>query len=329
MIQPIQDPLERYLNTRVQNLIHISNGWENEVYAFSIGSKDYILRLYPGEIAVEKSTREFNGMEALRRAGYPVPAVQRHETDLTWFGKPFVIMEKIAGQSLRHVLRAASAERRGALFQRYCRLFVDLHTLDYRPFLSIGAPQYDPDDPTLFLRMKLAEAQQILIDRFRLRDFLPALDWLAAHQGSVPARGWSALHLDYHDDNLLLTPDDRLYVIDWTNIEVGDYRYDLAWTVLLHSTYGHPQMRDVILREYERQRGAAVEQIAYFEVMAAVRRLFTIVVSLGAGGEQLGMRPEAAALIQQHAGHITAVYDVFKDRCELRIPAVERLIESL
>ena len=58
-------------NTRIFNLTRISDGWENDVYSFTMYYKegtrqtheDLILRIYPGDDATEKSAHEFETMK--------------------------------------------------------------------------------------------------------------------------------------------------------------------------------------------------------------------------------------------------------------------------
>ncbi len=45
------------------------------------------------------------------------------------------------------------------------------------------------------------------------------------------------VHWDYHPGNVLLRDDSSAVVIDWTQIDVSDPRFDLAWTLLLVSSY--------------------------------------------------------------------------------------------
>jgi aminoglycoside phosphotransferase (APT) family kinase protein len=117
-------------------------------------------------------------------------------------------------------------------------------------------------------------------------------------------------------------------VIDWTNVDVSDYRLDLSWTLLLMSTYGSPESRELVLGEYERAAGHSVEQIEYFEVAACLRRLFSILVSLAAGAERLGMRPGAEAMMK-NVDHIGSVYARLRQRTGIAIAEVDRLISSL
>ena len=158
--------------------------------------------------------------------------------------------------------------------------------------------------------------------------FDPALDWLQAKIQDVRFGAPSVIHLDYHPYNVLLREDGAAFVIDWTNAQVSDYRLDLAWTLLLNSSYGHPEMRELLLDEYRRISGDPVQQIAFFEVAASLRRLASILISLSAGPETLGMRAGAEAMMVD-IPHITSVYAIFCDRSGLRIPEIEELLSTL
>jgi hypothetical protein len=103
---------------------------------------------------------------------------------------------------------------------------------------------------------------------------------------------------------------------------------DLAWTLLLMSTYGSPESRLLVLGEYERIAGHKVEQIEYFEVAACLRRLFSIVVSLSSGADKLGMRPGAEAMMADGA-HIGRVYARLRERTGIEVPEAEELLLRL
>jgi len=132
----------------VTDLTDITAGWESELHAFTLEygpaaarrREELILRLYPGDGAPAKATREFHNMRLLRAAGYPVPEVYILELD-RGFGKPFLIMERIRGQLLGALLTASSEERQRELLTVFCRLFVRLHELDWRPFNRGAAGQ--------------------------------------------------------------------------------------------------------------------------------------------------------------------------------------------
>jgi hypothetical protein len=110
---------------------------------------------------------------------------------------------------------------------------------------------------------------------------------------------------------------------------VGDYRIDLGWTLMLLWSAGYLVLREAILSEYARLSGHPVEQIEYFEVMNSLWRLFDFVVSLSSGAETLGMRPETVATMRAQGERFQRVYDLLRDRTGLRLPEIEKLLESL
>jgi aminoglycoside phosphotransferase (APT) family kinase protein len=321
-------------NIEVLDVTEISDGWENEVYSFTIGygegsertHEDLILRVYPGGHASQKAAREFNGMRTLHKFGFPVPEVLILELDNSLFGKPFVIMERIHGQLMQPVFERSSDEEKSKLIDLFFRMFVHLHSLDWRPFAP-DPSVYQAGDPYTFIKRQLSDWREY-IDRFRKSEFAPVLDWLEERYLDVPCEQLSVIHFDYHPNNILLRDDGKAFVIDWTNIGIADFRIDIAWTIVLMSTYGSPEAREIILGEYERIAGHRVKQIQYFEVAASLRRLFSISVSISSGADKLGMRPEAVTAMKRNVGHIKNVYSLLYDRTGIAIPEMEELLSD-
>src|SRR5262245_11552224 len=91
---------------QVTELSSITAGWESEMYAFDVEygpaedrrREALVLRVYPGDQAHAKAAHEFHSMRQLHQAGYPVPYVHLLERTNSPLGKPFIMMERIAGQ---------------------------------------------------------------------------------------------------------------------------------------------------------------------------------------------------------------------------------------
>jgi aminoglycoside phosphotransferase (APT) family kinase protein len=325
---------------RVSDLTSISAGWESDIYSFDVehGSAEnrwreaLVLRIYPGDDAYEKSAREFHGMRQLHTAGYPVPQVLILERDNSPFdtaqgrpfGKPFVIMERIEGEMLWPLLFGSTGERQQALLTQFCGLFVQLHRLEWRPFVD-DVSRYDTGDPYTFVDRELSRFHHFLA-RFPQPGFLPVLEWLKARRDQVDCLRPSPIHMDFHPGNVLLCDDGSAVVVDWTGLDISDSRFDLAWTLLLVSTHEDEEWRDLVLQEYERLAGIRVEQIAYFDVAACARRLFSVVISLSEGPEKLGMRAGAVTMMKQQMGAIKGVHDLLQERTGIRVSEVDRLL---
>jgi aminoglycoside phosphotransferase (APT) family kinase protein len=326
-------------NVEVHGLARISDGWETDVYSFAVEygkansrqREELILRIYPGDDASQKSAREFNAMKQLHSVGYPVPQVLLLEqedaspNDVS-FGKPFVIMERIAGRPMGTVIDESPLERKLELLTLFCQMFVDLHALDWRPFAP-DATSGEVPDPAALLGRAVAQGQATL-HHFQRHEFDPVFDWLRERLPGVGFGPPSVTHGDYHPWNVLLREDGAAFVIDWTNVVVADYRADLAWTLLLMSTYGSAEPRQIVLRDYARIAGREVERIELFDVIACLRRLATILIALRSGAGQMGMRPGAEAMMKDTA-HIGSVYALLRERTGIAIAEVERLLSTL
>ncbi len=129
--------------------------------------------------------------------------------------------------------------------------------------------------------------------------------------------------------NVMLREDGSPVVIDWGAATVGDYRDDLAWTVLLAVTFWNPSLRDTILGAYESISGREVRDFEYFEVLSALRRLTDVAVSMTSGAEEMGMRAGAVEMMREASGHLRGVYRILTERTGLRLPEFERILDSL
>jgi aminoglycoside phosphotransferase (APT) family kinase protein len=321
-------------NVQIHDLGQISDGWENEVYAFAVETgqandrarKDLILRIYPGSDAPQKSVHEFNVMKQLYAAGYPVPQVLLLERDGALFGKPFVIMERIIGSPMGAIADRAPMEAQLELLARFCQMHVDLHALDWRPFVPDSSP-HETQDLSDILARQLSEWQGH-VRALQGSAYDPVFDWLSVRLPDVRFGPPSLLHMDYHHYNVLVREDGADFVIDWGGAMVSDYRLDLAWTLVVMSGWGRSDLWELVLAGYERAAGCRVEQLEFFTVIACTSRLFGILASLNVGAAQVGLRPGAEAMIK-NAAHIEYVYTLLNERTGIALVEVERLLSTL
>jgi len=236
-----------------------------------------------------------------------------------------VIMERIDGRPMGTIVGESPMKRKPELLTLFCRMFADLHALDWRPF----APQESLDEapnPSAIVGNELSQWHGYL-QRFQRDEFDLVFDWLEDRLPGVPFGQLSVTHGDYHPWNILVRDDGAGFVIDWTNVGISDYRVDLAWTLLLMSTYGDSSAYGIVLSEYVRAAGCRVERIEYFDVIACLRRLASIAISLGSGADKLGMRPGAEAMMKD-VGHIENVYACLRERTGIAIAEIEELLSA-
>lgn len=334
----LRDYFSRHFPERVQPEIQqverINDGWECDVYSLKIESgveshrqvEDLILRIYPGNESNEKAYGEHHILKMMRDAGYPIPAVYHLERENSPFGKAFILMEKINGRSLWPVLYGEKdPAKKQQWLSLFCKLFVDLHRIDWRKYVD-NPQEYEPGTPSGIIDRQFARFQP-LIDNYPTTGLVRVWEWLQAEKPHIVSTKASPVHWDFHPKNILVCDDGSGYVIDWTSIDITDFRFDLAWTLLLINAYESGEAREDMLREYERQAGAPVEQFAFFEVAACIRRLLSIIVSIKYGADKLGMRPGAEDIMRQQIGPTGRTYALLHERTGIVMPEVEELLK--
>ncbi|UCH57307.1 MAG: phosphotransferase family protein [Candidatus Bathyarchaeota archaeon] len=316
----------------VRGVEELTMGWETELYSFTVkhdveGSvvrEDWVVRLYPGKHATEKAAKEFKVMARLHKAGYPVPRVFHCETGSEALGKPFIIMELIKGRMLDDDLEEAP-EGSSQPLGTFINLFAELHALDVKQLFPREAYPLDTKE---YLKGFMASRRRVL-EELGPRWLLPALKWLDERREDVVVHGTSLLHRDFHPMNIILREDGSPVVLDWGAASIGDFREDLAWTTLLAGTFRGPSLRELILESYEGATGREVMGIEFFEVIATIRRIRDIYVSLTKGAKEMGMREGAEDQMRSVSDHVRGVYGVLVERTGIMLPEFEELLRSL
>jgi aminoglycoside phosphotransferase (APT) family kinase protein len=161
-----------------------------------------------------------------------------------------------------------------------------------------------------------------------LPGFLAGFHWLEEHQHDVLSTSAAPVHWDFHPENILIKENDEAVVIDWTSLDLTDYRFDLGWTLLLITTYEGARWRNILLNEYERQAGHKVEGMAYFDAVSSFRRLISVVGSLLLGADRFGMRPGAEEIMRRQSAPLKRVYRQFQAITGQKIPEVENFLDD-
>lgn len=108
--------------------------------------------------------------------------------------------------------------------------------------------------------------------------------------------------------------------------KISSARVDLGWTLLCESTYGPRKLRDVILKEYQQFSKSRVHDIEFFEVVAALRRLRVMAISLSGQDDVVGSRPEVDAILEGDTKHVDGVIEILKDRTGITLHRFEEMV---
>lgn len=311
-----------------------TQGWESEIYAYTLTvgppngrqTLPRVLRLLTGA-GMAGARDEYRVLSLLHQAGYPVPEVYALGSPSDGLGRPFIIMQRVEGGHFATRFPHTPQDDLTPLRQ-FIDLFRRLHTLDWRPYVPESDQISPPDDPFFHYDRMLGMVASYLA-KAGLTALAPLQDWLKAQRERVPCARASVVHWDFHPDNILADADGKLYVVDWSSAEISDYRFDLAWTLALTLAYGGEVRWGMIREEYERQLGKPVPGLAVFEVAAILRRLGVVMISLSAGAESLGMRPEAVDAMRKDQVPLTRLYERMCRITGLTLPEVETWLQAL
>jgi aminoglycoside phosphotransferase (APT) family kinase protein len=235
-------------------------------------------------------------------------------------------MERVPGDPMwAETFHGPEAKQR-ANFDLFIRLFTRLHALDWRDLVEDAATPF-VENPYFFVDYWLDRFRSFIVQLSQL-GYEPVLDWLAARRETVPCHRPAPIHWDYHPDNILLTETGSATVIDWTQYELSDPRFDLAWTMTLVGSGEGAEVRERIRNRYEAIVGKQLQGMDFFEVFACAKRLGSVTISLAAGAEQLGMRPGAEASMRRQIPALGRVYERLLHLSGTPISEVEALLSG-
>lgn len=294
---------------RVSALNPLKLGWESRVFAAEMdgeGIPSQVLRLYFGADGGMTALREFRALTLLHELDYPVPQPRIVEPSAQPLGSPFLMMAHAAGASPKSRVFRQESEADHQFVAVFCMLLARLHTLDWQGSREAARVQKATIDEQLHGWASFAQ-------RFPSDTAHPALNWLVEGRAQVTPLPLRPVHWDFHHENVLVDGAGRATVIDWTQFQATDARFDLAWTLTLLRSYAGEQVAETVLTGYRDALPVGHElrslsDLAWFEAAACAKRLLSVTIALKHGAASLGMRPGAETTIAQGFGALAQVY---------------------
>ena len=227
------------INVKVSNIKKLSGGMTNNTCSFMLTFTkegfeqrfDLILKDYSKNVGlwskvnhsdedIRPYIREFQTLKSLERVNFPVPAVYICETDPFFLGHPFLIMSK------ERVL-----QKNVSKLTCFAVTLARLHNLNAKD-LGIKSIRF-PQDGIEFARDRQISLKKYLNETRHYRDlkkdFIYAIDWLESKTDDNNCPQYCLIHGEYHPGHVLITTDNRLKVIDWESVQIGDPAFDVGY----------------------------------------------------------------------------------------------------
>ncbi|MGH2758057.1 MAG: phosphotransferase family protein [Actinomycetota bacterium] len=279
-----------------------ATGYSHETIVFELAGEKLVARVEPlGEHNVFPDpdlSVEFRLMEAIAEADVPLPRLIGYETDSSFLGAPFYVMEHLDGlvppdsppYCMGGWLYDSTPGDRAAVWWNGLEAMTRVHLVDRRglEFVNCGRPIGFEGELNYWDGYIAFCGGDIAAPARR------AWDWLTAKAPSDTSTAlcWGDSRLG----NQMFSGTNCIALLDWEMACLSDPVEDLAWFVYFDDVFssglGVPRLDGIPTREesiarYEEINGTSVKNFDYFEVFAGVRfavimqRLFTLQAEMG------------------------------------------------
>lgn len=218
--------------------VRLTGGFDTVTMAFRLADApeglggELILRVLPPAAPIVRLRREVATHEALVGAGFPAPRIFLHDEDATPLGSPFVVMERLAGETMWQAAMGPRGDKRRllTLTRRLAEAHVLLHRIDGKHLVA-SAQSHGIDPMLLTVTGELGRIRG-RIAKAGLIGLLPGIDWLERNLRR-PQDAEVICHGDFHPLNIMVAGDRLTGVIDWPQAIVAEPAFDVACTLVL------------------------------------------------------------------------------------------------
>jgi len=332
----ISNGLVKYFKTfqkmqkiKIIDLQDITSGWETEIFTFTLQftengvekQEKLVIRIYPGEYAERTSTYELLMYTTLDKQNYPTPKIHYSSTDKQYVGKPFLIMDWITGGVLD---KKWETDPEGTM-KSFCQLFVDLHNLDWKPINEslVSDKRYKTsiDDRLVLIEQRMTNNN--------FNELMPIVKWLRKERKRIKEEHLAFCHFDFHTFNILLDENGNPYVIDWPSAHIIDFRFDLAWTLILYRVYTNQDNRNALFQTYQKIAGKQINNIDFFEVAGIARRLTDVLMPFKSDSGSANFNDRAAQDIKDTIFHVENLNIYLEELAGFRIKKIDELVMKI
>jgi aminoglycoside phosphotransferase (APT) family kinase protein len=282
-----------------------ATGWSNETIlldaAWGRGDererRELVVRIAPSGYRVfpdDTFQLQYDVMHALaERTDLPMARIHRYEADPSWFGQPFWLMDRIAGDIASDAppyagqgwLHEATPEQQRAAWFVGIDAMASVHRVDVAA-LGLPAGSFPDVDDTLawhldhweaFLRWAEDGTAHPLARR--------ALEVLRRDRPPEPPEGPCLVWGDARLSNLIYRDFEVAAVLDWEMSGIGDPLLDLGWWVFADCALtegsgctrlpGFPSTAETA-SQWSAATGRSADALGYYELFGALR--FTVIM---------------------------------------------------
>ncbi|WP_251035371.1 aminoglycoside phosphotransferase family protein [Paenibacillus sp. ISL-20] len=223
-------------------VVPLDSGLEAEVVKIATSTADYVLKVWNKE-SKPNVRMQYQILKALYSHGRAVSVPLGCGTDRN--GNPAMLMS-YDGTPVQKVDQTK--------LMKLAKMLMDIHKLPLDSQRGSGLKRYDFISyfyPRIDEFPDIKQPLMVLVQRANMK------------QDCV-------IHGDYHLGNILEN-ENELTVIDWTNVQMGDARYDMAWSIILMRIYVSEKRASFYRAAFCAENRYEKDELELFEAIACLR----------------------------------------------------------
>lgn len=222
----------------------MKGGLEAEVQRVTLGSTELVLKSWNRDSRPDIPL-QYKVLEQLYRQGCAVSRPYAWGVDAAGHQ---VLLMSYDGKPVRKVNAAG--------LTAIARNLLNIHKLDLNTLNGVHVPSYEFTD--------------YFFPEWGKQPEIRALAQKLAAQAELTSQ--HLIHGDYHLGNVL-EADGNYTIIDWTNVQLGDPRYDIAWSILLLRVYAGERYAGTYQKAFLNADSCTPAELELFGALAALRWL--------------------------------------------------------
>jgi aminoglycoside phosphotransferase (APT) family kinase protein len=223
-------------------VVPLDSGLEAEVVKITTSPADYVLKVW-NKASKPDVQMQYQILNALYSHGRAVSKPLGWGTDRN--GNP-AMLTSYDGTPVQKVNRPKLV--------KLAKMLMDIHKLPLDSLNGFGLPSYD------FISYFYPRIDEFPDIQHPLMELVQRANMKQEY----------VIHGDYHLGNILEN-ENELTVIDWTNVQISDPRYDIAWSIILIWIYVSEKQASFYRAAFCAENRYETDELELFEAIACLR----------------------------------------------------------
>lgn len=224
------------------NITPLESGLEADVFMISTLKSKYVLKIWC-RVSKPDISVQYKLLESMYNQGIPVSKPFGWGMDVN---NNQVLLTSFDGTSIQKVNKLK--------LTKFANILTEIHKFKLDTLGSITIPRYDFVDYFFPGIDEQLDIKEILIQLVK----------------DTKIEQNCLIHGDYNLGNILES-EDKYTIIDWTNIQVGDPRFDIAWSMIIIRIYISEKYSSIYRSIFLTKNKYTEDELERFEALACLR----------------------------------------------------------